>query len=90
VILARVQGEVVATIKHASYVNRRALLVERLDAAGKEVGGYVIAVDTVGAGVGQTVLIVDEGNSARQILGDSQAPIRTVIVGIVDAAELDA
>jgi ethanolamine utilization protein EutN len=66
------------------------LLVERLDAAGKEVGGYVIAVDTVGAGVGQTVLIVDEGNSARQFLGDSQAPIRTVIVGIVDAAELDA
>lgn len=89
-ILARVHGEVVATIKHAAYANRRALLVERLDAAGKEVGGYVIAVDTVGAGVGQTVLIVDEGNSARQILGDSQAPIRTVIVGIVDAAELDA
>lgn len=89
-ILARVKGEVVATIKHAAYANCRLLLVERIDAAGKEVGGYLLAVATVDAGVGQTVLVVDEGNSARQIIGDPQAPIRSVIVGVVDAAEMDA
>ena len=83
-ILARVQGQVVATIKHDGYANRRMLLLDRLDAAGDEVGAYLVAIDTVDAGVGQTVLVIDEGNSARQIIGDSMAPIRSVIVGIVD------
>ncbi len=83
-ILARVQGQVVATIKHAAYASRRILLLDRIDAAGEEVGAYLVAIDTVDAGVGQTVLVIDEGNSARQIIGDSMAPIRSVIVGIVD------
>ena len=83
-ILCRVQGQVVATIKHPAYENRRMLLLDRIDPAGKESGGYLVAVDTVGADAGQTVLVIDEGNSARQVLGDSQVPIRSVIVGIVD------
>lgn len=82
--LARVTGEVVATIKHPAYAGRRMLLVDRIDAAGKETGAYLLAVATVDAGVGQTVLILDEGNSARQIVGDAAAPIRSVMVGIVD------
>jgi hypothetical protein len=45
----------------------------------------MIAVDSVGAGAGETVLLLDEGNSARQVLGAPGAPIRTVVVGIVDA-----
>jgi ethanolamine utilization protein EutN len=44
----------------------------------------VIAVDLVGAGVGETVLVEDEGNSARQLLDAKDAPVRSVIVGIVD------
>ena len=90
-ILGRVQGHVVATIKHQAYENRRILLLDRIDAAGKELGGYLVAFDAVGATVGQTVLVIDEGNSARQVVGDSSAPTRTaglpvrsVIVGIVD------
>jgi ethanolamine utilization protein EutN len=86
-ILARVQGPVVSTIKHQAYANRRLLLLDRLDAAGHELGPYLVAVDTVGAGVGQTVLVIDEGNSARQIVGDSTAPIRSVIIGIVDEVQ---
>ena len=46
-----------------------------------------MAVDTVSAAVGQTVLVIDEGNSARQVVGDPTAPIRSVIVGIVDEVE---
>ena len=83
-ILGRVQGQVVATIKHEAYTGRRMLLLDRIDTAGKESGGYLVAFDTVAATVGQTVLVIDEGNSARQVLGDPSAPIRSVIVGIVD------
>lgn len=82
--LARVTGDVVATIKHGFYVGRRMLIVDQLDAAGKEIGAYSVAIDAVDAGVGQTVLVVDEGNSARQIVDDTSAPVRTVIVGVID------
>ncbi len=83
-ILGRVQGQVVATIKHPAYANRRILLLDRIDPAGNELGGYLVAIDAVDARDGQIVLVIDEGNSARQIVGDPSAPIRTVIVGIVD------
>ena len=83
-ILGRVQGQVVATIKHPAYANRRMLLLDRIDSEGRELGGYLVAVDAVDADVGQTVLVIDEGNSARQVVGDPTAPIRSVIVGIVD------
>ena len=83
-ILARVEGEVVATIKHPAYKSWRMLLLDRIDLSGAESGGYLVAIDAVDAGVGQTVLVIDEGNSARQVIGDPQAPIRSVIIGIVD------
>jgi microcompartment protein CcmK/EutM len=71
-------------------VNGRKLLVaERLDQAGRPTGGYVIALDAIGAGKGETVLILDEGNGARQILDDANAPVRSVVVGIVDELVLE-
>jgi len=89
VILGKVRGEIVATIKHESYRNRKMLLVERITSKGEGTGGYIIAVDVVGAGVGERVLVIDEGNSARQILGGEDLPIRSVVVGIVDAVDAD-
>jgi len=88
-ILGRVAGSVVSTIHHRIVDGRKLLVAERLDATGHATGGYVIAIDAVGAGKGETVLILDEGNGARQILDDSNAPVRSVVVGIVDAVELD-
>lgn len=82
--LGRVKGTVVSTIQHPKLDGRRLLLVERLDLAGRPTGASVIALDSVEAGLGQTVLVVDEGNSSRQILGDKDAPVRTMIVGVVD------
>ena len=82
--LGRVKGEIVSTIKHPSWTGRRALIVDRVDPGGKELGSYIVAFAAVDAGVGQTVLVLDEGNSARQVVNDPQAPIRSVIVGIVD------
>ncbi len=81
--IGQVAGEIVSTINHPSYDNRRLLVIDRL-----ATGGYLIAVAAVDAGVGQKVLVVDEGTGARQILGDAEAPIRSVVVGVVDAVNL--
>lgn len=87
--VGQVTGEIVSTINHSAYDNRRLLVVDRLDDTGAPSGGYLIAVAAVDAGVGQRVLVLDEGNGARQILGDSHAPVRSVVVGVVDAVDLD-
>jgi microcompartment protein CcmK/EutM len=88
-ILGVVTGSVYSTINHPFYDNRRLLLVERLSPDGKRTGGYLIAVDNVDAGAGETVLVIDEGNSARQVFDDSAAPVRSAIVGIVDQVAVD-
>jgi microcompartment protein CcmK/EutM len=87
--LARVVGTVVSTINVPVYDDRTLLLCDLVDPAGRPSGGYLIAVDTVGAGAGETVLLLDEGNSARQVLGLAAGPVRTLVVGIVDAVTLD-
>ena len=83
--LAKVVGTITSTIHDPSVAGRKLLLCDYLDLAGKATEGYVVAVDTVGAGVGEVVLILDEGNSARQVLDDRRAPIRAVVAAIVDA-----
>ena len=87
--LGRVNGTVVSTISHGIYDGRRLLMCDLLDSAGEDTGGYLICVDSVGAGDGETVLILDEGSGARQVVADASAPIRAVIVGIVDELIVD-
>ena len=86
--VGQVAGEITSTINHPDYDHRRLLVVDRLDPTGKPAGGYLVAVATVEAGVGDHVLVLDEGTGARQILGNSQAPIRSVVVGVVDSVDL--
>ena len=88
-ILGRISGSVVSTIHHPIVNGRKLLVAERLDAAGRPTGGYLIAVDAIGAGHGETVLIIDEGTGARQILDNDSAPVRSVVVGIVDEVALE-
>ncbi len=84
-ILGRVCGTVVSTVQHPFYDGRKQLIVRACAPDGSFDGEkYVVAVDMVGAGVGETVLVEDEGNSARQIVGIKDAPVRSLIVGIVD------
>ncbi len=85
--IARVAGTVVSTVCSPIYQGRKLLLCDLVDERRRATGSYLIAVDRVGAGPGETVLILDEGNSARQVVGVEEAPIRAVIVGIVDAIE---
>jgi microcompartment protein CcmK/EutM len=87
--LGRVVGDVVATIKHADLEGRKLLLVQPLSGDGAPQGRITIAVDYVDAGVGDHVLVVDEGNSAAQALERPRGPIRTVVVGVVDTVRED-
>jgi len=82
--LGRVSGTVVSTIHSPFFNGRKLLLVDILDDRGADTGKYLIGVDAVGAGAGEMVLVCDEGNSARQMLDAKNAPVRAVIVGIVD------
>ncbi len=82
--IGTVAGTVVATIKHKAFAGRKLLLVERLDLEGRPTADYDICVDVVRAGVGDRVLVLDEGNGARQVLNERVAPVRAVVVGIVD------
>jgi microcompartment protein CcmK/EutM len=88
--IGRVSGTVVATIKNELYEGRKLLVVDRLDLAGRPTSKYDIAVDMVQAGVGDRVLVLDEGNSARQIVDrEPDGAIRAVIVGIVDEVQIE-
>lgn len=84
-ILAKVVGTVVTTISHPAYKNRRLLVVQPLGMQGEEPDADFIALDNTQAGIGDTVLINREGNGARQVLKIPDAPIISVIVGIVDS-----
>lgn len=83
-ILGKVMGTVVSTVKHPEYVGHKLLIVQPVDCAGAPAGESFLAVDDVQAGVGDTVLAIREGNGARQIFHKTDFPIRAVIVGIVD------
>ena len=87
--IARVAGTVVSTIQAPVFAGRRLLLCDVLDLEGRPGGSSLIAIDTVDAGPGETVLLLDEGNSARQVLGQSPAPVRTLVVGVVDEWVVD-
>lgn len=89
-ILGRVTGTVVSTIKDPVFEGRKLLLVEKISPEGDALEGYLVAVDMVDAGLGDTVLLIDEGNSARQVVGRDPAPIRAVVVGVVDSVDLDS
>ena len=82
--IARVIGDLVATIKHPVLDGYKILLIERLAMDGAETDETLLALDTVDSGPGDTVLVLDEGNSARQVMDYPDAPVRTLIVGVID------
>jgi microcompartment protein CcmK/EutM len=84
-ILAKIIGNIVSTVKATGYESRKILIVQPIDPAGVFKGTSFLAVDTVQAGVGDTVLVLEEGGSARMILDEPDTfTIKAVIAGIVD------
>jgi ethanolamine utilization protein EutN len=88
--VARVVGTVVATQKNAKLEGTKLLLVQPVDPAGADKGPTVIAIDSVDAGVGDRVLLVQDGKAAIQALGRGLAAIDAAVVGVVDAVEIEA
>ncbi|ODS59137.1 MAG: ethanolamine utilization protein EutN [Acidobacteria bacterium SCN 69-37] len=86
-LLARIVGTVVATRKDDRLVSSKFLIVRPVDPAGTPEGNHLVAVDTVDAGVGETVLVVS-GSSARMAAGLKDSPVDAAIVGVVDQVEV--
>ena len=86
-LLARIVGTVVATRKDPRLVSNKLMLVRPIDPGGKAEGNHLVAVDTVDAGVGETVLVVS-GSSARMASGMKDCPVDAAIIGIVDTVTL--
>ena len=86
-LLAKIVGTVVATRKDPRLVSNKLLVVRPMDPRGKAEGAYLVAVDTVDAGVGETVLVVS-GSSARMAAGMKDCPVDAAIVGIIDTIEI--
>jgi microcompartment protein CcmK/EutM len=87
--LARVVGDVVATHRLEQLGGRKLLLVRRLSLDDEEEGVEVIALDVIGVGVGEKVLVVQEGNAARSLFRNDKIPAQAVVVGVIDRVDLD-
>jgi microcompartment protein CcmK/EutM len=89
-MLGRVVANVVSTEKHPHYKGHKILVVQPIDAEGKPRGKSLLALDGVQAGIGDRVLVVDEGGSARLVIGEESAvTVRTAICAIVDRVDVE-
>ena len=89
-IIARVLGEVVASQKHSSHQGRKLLLLQPVNPDDSERGEAVLALDAVDAGIGDRVLVVQEGYAAMTAAGRPNSPIDMSVIGVVDEIELAA
>lgn len=87
-IIGRIVGDVVATQKSASHEGRKILVVQPLNLDGTDRGDVVLALDAVDAGVGDKVLVVQEGFSAMTAVGRPNSPIDMAVIGVIDAVDL--
>ena len=87
-LLAKVKGNIVSTQKNRNLKSHKLLVVQQIDLNGNYIGRKdAIAIDLIDAGIGDTVLVVQEGSAVKQILGHRNAPLHTIIVAIVDQIE---
>jgi microcompartment protein CcmK/EutM len=86
-LLARVEGNIVATRKHPSLEGWRLIICQPINHAGQPEGAPQVAIDPHGAGMHQRVVISSDGLAARKMVGDDRSPARWMITGIVDEKE---
>jgi len=86
--LCKVIGTIVATQKNEHLREQKILIVQPIDLDGKFIGRDILALDSVDAGVGDTVLVIQEGQGAAQVIKNKKAPVHSVIVAVVDGLEV--
>jgi len=89
-LIGKVVGNLVATQKNAKLEGSKLLLVQPLDLKGEPKGATVIAIDGVDAGIGDRVLLIQDGRSAQLVLGRGVAAVDAAVIGVVDAVEMTA
>jgi len=87
-LICKVKSQVVSTVKHRIYSGQKIFIVQPITPDGRETGDQIVACDTVDSGIGDTVLVSQEGITAREIVGDLSSPVRSMIVGVIDQIEL--
>ncbi|MDD5092310.1 MAG: EutN/CcmL family microcompartment protein [Candidatus Wallbacteria bacterium] len=87
-ILAKVTGNVVSTCKEPKFLGKKLLMVQPINPDGTRSGEEILAVDHIGSGAGETVLVINEGSVAAELMNDPAVPLQAVIVAIVDEIEL--
>jgi microcompartment protein CcmK/EutM len=87
--IAKVIGDVVSSVKYETLIAQKLLLVQPLEPDGTETGEPLIAIDMVDSGIGDVVLIVDQGTATRTVMAVEYPTIRTLILGVVDRIDLD-
>lgn len=88
--LAKVKGNIVSTHKNKFLVGHKLLLTHEIDTNGNLIGSKdEISIDLVNSGIGDTVLVVQEGDAIQQILGHANAPVNTMIIAVVDDIEIN-
>jgi microcompartment protein CcmK/EutM len=83
-LLARVEGNVVATRKHPSLLGRRLVICQPINQRDEPEGVPQVAIDAQGAGLHQRVVISSDGSAARNEVGDEKSPVRWIVIGVVD------
>ena len=86
-LLARVEGNVVATRKHPSFEGWRLLICQPINHAGQAQAAPMVAIDSLGAGMRQRVMISSDGAAARNAVGDQKSPARWMVIGILDETQ---
>ncbi len=87
-ILCKISGTLVSTQKNEHLRHYKILIAQPVDTLGNHIGKDILAIDSVDAGVGDTVLVLQEGQGAAQILNDAKAPVHSVVVAVVDGMDL--
>jgi len=87
-ILCKVSGTLVATQKNEQLREHKILIVQPVDLEGKYIGRDILALDSVDAGIGDTVLVIQEGQGAAQVFNNKKLPVHSVIVAVVDGLEV--
>ncbi len=87
-LLCKVTGTIVATQKHHTLKDKKILTVQPIDLDDKSIGRDLLAIDTVDAGIGDTVLVVQEGQAAAQLLKSKEIPVHSVVVAVVDGFDV--